>query len=232
MNVEAGFGRDQHRLRSIYADHVLDLLTNALRLGGGQVDLVQDRNNVEPRIDRLIHISQRLRLNALTSINNKQRPLASRQTARNLIAEVHMSRRVHEIQNVSLAVFGRIGEAHGLRLDCDAALALDVHRVEHLGFHVARVERAAKLDQAVGKRGLAVVNMGNDREVANVAEVGHGGRGDSRSHPPCRAAKCLGFESLARLVIAPPVTPDHTPAPDFANAPAFARAAQTLGNRN
>ena len=59
-----------------------------------------------------------------------------------------------------------------LRLDGDAALALDRIGVEHLGFHLARLEAAADLDDAVGKRGLAVVDVGDDGKVADVL---HGG---------------------------------------------------------
>ena len=59
-------------------------------------------------------------------------------------------------------------QRRGLRLDRDAALALDVHRVEHLRFHLAVGQAAAALDQAIGQRALAVVDVGDDREVADV----------------------------------------------------------------
>ena len=58
-----------------------------------------------------------------------------------------------------------------LRLDRDALLALEVHRVEHLLRHLALRERAGHLEQAVGQRGLAVVDVGDDAEVADVGLV-------------------------------------------------------------
>jgi hypothetical protein len=64
-------------------------------------------------------------------------------------------------------------KCRGLRLDGDAALALDVHRVEHLGLHLAVGQAAAALDQAVGQRALAVVDVGNDGEVADVLHQDH-----------------------------------------------------------
>ncbi len=69
-----------------------------------------------------------------------------------------------------------------LRLDGDAALALDVHRIEHLLDHVALRHGSGLLDEAVGERRLAVVDMGDDGEVADVVERmgGHGG-GNSRA---------------------------------------------------
>jgi hypothetical protein len=69
-------------------------------------------------------------------------------------------------------------QRRGLRLDGDAALALDVHRVEHLRFHLAIGEAAAALDDAIGQRALAVVDVGNDREISDVV------------HEVTRAALC------------------------------------------
>jgi hypothetical protein len=46
--------------------------------------------------------------------------------------------------------------------------SLDVHRVQHLGFHLAVGEASAALDQAVRQRGLAMVDVGNDGEITDV----------------------------------------------------------------
>jgi len=51
--------------------------------------------------------------------------------------------------------------------------ALEVHRVENLLLHVAVGDGAAKLDQPVGQRRFAVVDMGDDGEIADVGGVGH-----------------------------------------------------------
>ena len=82
---------------------------------------------------------------------------------------------VHQVQRVLLAVLRLVEQADGLGLDGDAALALDVHAVEHLFAHLARVEAAALLDQPVGKGRLAMVDVGDDREIADVREVSHRG---------------------------------------------------------
>ena len=87
-----------------------------------------------------------------------------------------MAGRVDEVEDVVLAVLGAVVEAHGLRLDGDAALALDVHRIEHLLLHLALGQAAGHLDQPVGQRRLAVVDMGDDGEVADVA-LRYGGHG-------------------------------------------------------
>ena len=84
-----------------------------------------------------------------------------------------MAGRVDEVELVGLAVVRLVGHADGVGLDGDAALALEVHGVEHLGLHLAGGERAGELEQAVGEGGLAVVDVRDDREVADVAWV-HG----------------------------------------------------------
>ena len=57
-----------------------------------------------------------------------------------------------------------------MRLDGDAALALEIHRVEELRLHLARLERAGDLEEAVGQRRLAVVDVRDDGKVADVAQ--------------------------------------------------------------
>jgi hypothetical protein len=61
------------------------------------------------------------------------------------------------------------GHGGALRQDRDAALALEIVRVERaLGDHLAGAERAGLLEQAVDQRGLAVVDVGDDRDVTDL----------------------------------------------------------------
>ena len=133
-------------------------------------------------VERVIDVGERLRLDALAGVDHQQRALAGRERARHLIGEVDVAGRVHQVENVGLAVLGLVFEPDGLRLDGDAALALDVHGIEHLLDHVARRHRSGLLDQPVGERRLAVVDMGDDREIADIVDGvgGHGAR-DSRA---------------------------------------------------
>ena len=64
-------------------------------------------------------------------------------------------------------------------LDGDAALALEVHGVEDLGLHLARLERTGELEKTVGQRRLAVVDVGDDREITNESLV----HSTKRSYP-------------------------------------------------
>ena len=56
-------------------------------------------------------------------------------------------------------------QAHVLRLDGDAALALNVHIVEVLVAHVTRVDDVGQLEDAIGQGRFTVVDVGDDAEV-------------------------------------------------------------------
>jgi hypothetical protein len=87
-----------------------------------------------------------------------------------------MAGRVHQVQLIGEPVLGGVVEAHGLRLDGDAALLLDIHIVEHLRRHLAVGEAAGALDQAIGQGRLAMVDMGDDRKIANAGKISHSAR--------------------------------------------------------
>ena len=76
LDVLAGLGRDLERVVGVEADHVLDLLADAVGLGRRQVDLVQDRQDLEMVVERLIDVGERLRLDALGRVDHQQRALA------------------------------------------------------------------------------------------------------------------------------------------------------------
>lgn len=75
---------------------------------------------------------------------------------------------VDEVQMVDLPILCRVRQGHRLRLDGDAAFALDRVGVEHLGLHLARLQAAAQLDDPVGKGGFPVVDVGNDGKIADI----------------------------------------------------------------
>jgi len=54
-----------------------------------------------------------------------------------------------------------------------AALAFEIHCVEHLFGHLSFGERSSDLEQAISKRALAVIDMGNNGKVSDVLEIYH-----------------------------------------------------------
>ena len=137
----------------------------------GRSILFSTGTTVDALLDRRVAVRDRLRLHALRRVDDQQRALARRERARHLVGEVDVARRVDQVELVDLAVARLVGQRGGLRLDRDPALALEVHRVEDLLAHLALGEAAAALDEAVGQRRLAVVDVGDDREVADQLHV-------------------------------------------------------------
>ena len=88
-------------------------------------------------------------------------------------------------------------DSHVLGLDGDAAFALEVHRVEVLGAHVTGVDGLGELEDAVAQRALAVVDVGDDREVANTCEV-HGGSLKATGQVGGEGGSLLALPSLIR----------------------------------
>ena len=77
---------------------------DALRLGARQVDLVDDGDERQVRLERQVDVGQRLRLDALRGVDDEQRALAGGQRARDLVAEVDVAGRVDQVQLVLDAV--------------------------------------------------------------------------------------------------------------------------------
>ncbi|MND79927.1 hypothetical protein D3C80_716870 [compost metagenome] len=154
----------------IDADNFLDLFLDPIRFGRGKVDLVEDGDDLVIVVDRLIDVGQRLRFDALGGVDDEQRTFAGAERTRDFIGEVDMAGRVDQIEDIGLAIVRLVMQADGLGLDGNAAFALDIHRVENLFRHVAFGKAAGRLDQTVGQGRLAVVDMGHDREVADMVK--------------------------------------------------------------
>ena len=113
-----------------------------------QIDLVDHRDDREILLHRQVHVGDRLRLDALGGIDDQQRAFARAQAARHFIGKIHMARSVDQVQLVCFAVLGLVIHRDRMRLDRDAALALEVHRIEQLILHVARGDGAGAVQAA------------------------------------------------------------------------------------
>ena len=83
-------------------------------------------------LDRQVGVGDRLGLDALRRVDDEQRAFAGAQAARHLVVEVDVPGRVDQLQLVFVAVLGAILQPHGLRLDRDPALALELELVQEL----------------------------------------------------------------------------------------------------
>jgi hypothetical protein len=162
---------DADRVGSGDADDVLDLLDGLAGIRRRQVDLVQHRDHFHALLDRGVAIGHGLRLDALRGIHHQHGALARGERAAHLVGEVDVSRRIDQVQLIRFPALRPVFERGGLRLDRDAALALELHRVEHLLGHLALGQPAAHLDEAVGERRLAMVDVRDDGEVSDARAV-------------------------------------------------------------
>ncbi len=157
----------------------LDLAGVAVGIGGGQVDLVERGDDLEVVLQREVAVGERLGLDALRGVDDEHDALARGEAAADLVAEVDVTRGVDQVEDVALPV-----DTDVLRLDRDAPLALEVHRVEVLRPHVAGVDGAGDLQDPVRQRRLAMVDVRDDREVADAGEVHDPANATGQRHPP------------------------------------------------
>ncbi len=133
----------------------------------GRSILLRTGNQVQVGAEGQVEVGEGLRLDALRRVDEQDRAFAGRQRPGHLVGEVHVTGRVDQVEHVLNAVFTAPGQPDRLALDRDAALALDVHPVQVLGPHRAVVDHAGELEHPVGQRGLAVINVGDDAEIAD-----------------------------------------------------------------
>ena len=84
-----------------------------------------------------------------------------------------MSRCIDEVEYILLTVLRLILQTGRLELDRDAALTLNIHVVEVLLLHVARLYKPCLLYKAVGQGRFSMVDVGDYAEISNVVQIAH-----------------------------------------------------------
>ncbi len=182
LDTLAGLRRDPEHVARVAADDVRELLGVLLRVGRRQVDLVEHRDDVQVGAQREVEVRQRLRLDALRGVDEQDRGLARLERPGHLVGEVDVPGRVDHVEHVGPGL-GALGVAlrrgprhpHGLALDGDPALALDVHPVQVLRPGAPLVDHTGQLQHPVGQGRLAVVDVRDDAEVADDRGIGVAG---------------------------------------------------------
>ncbi len=171
-------------------EQVEGLVDDPLRTCARAVHLVDHNDGLQAQGQRLARHETRLRHRAFHGVHQQQHAVDHRQHALHLAAEVRVTRGVDDV-DVRAVVLDRAV----LGQDGDTALFFDVVRVHHaLGDLLVLAERAGLAEELVDQRGLAVVNVGNDGDVAkrahgyelgnDVTRAKNGGRkGGSRNNP-------------------------------------------------
>ena len=171
LGADAFLGAGKDGALGRKTDDLFDLPARLVGLRARQVDFVDDGDDVETVVDREVRVRERLRLDPLGRINKEQRSFASGQRPGDLVREIHVPRRVDQVQDVLVPVLGLVMQADRVRLDRDPALALEIHRVEHLRFHFTGLQGAGELQKPIGQGRLAVIDVRDDREITDVLLV-------------------------------------------------------------
>ena len=129
------------------------------------VDLVDDDDRLQPERECLLGDEARLRHRPFDRVDEEKHRVDHRQHALDLAAEVGVAGRVDDVDVGPLPFNGAV-----LGQDRDAALLLEVVRVHHpLGDFLVGAEGAALAQQLVDQRRLAMVDVGDDGDVSDLA---------------------------------------------------------------
>ena len=162
MDADTLLGTCQHRVMSINADNILDLLNYPLRIGSREIYLVENRKYFEISIKGKVHVGKSLGFDPLGRINHQQTPFTGGKRAGNLIGKVNMAGGIDQIENIGSAIISRVVETHSLRLDGNAPFTLKIHLVEELILLVPVRKSAGILQKPVCKSGFTVIYMGDN----------------------------------------------------------------------
>ena len=166
-------GHAQHFGR-IAADQACDFLGMLVWFRAGKIDFVQYRNDGQIMVDGHIQVRQGLRFDALRRVDKQHCAFACGESAGNLISEIDVAWSVDHAEGIFGAV-ERPRHAHSLRFDGDATLLLNIHTIQETITHLTFGHDAAELQNTVCHRGLAVIDMRDDAEIANQRLIGETG---------------------------------------------------------
>ena len=169
----AGVGVDDGEVELLLAgvevdEEVVDLVQHLGDARVGAVDLVDADDRRQPGLERLLEHEAGLRQRPLGGVDQQHDAVDHRQRALDLAAEVGVAGRVDDVDLHAAVVDGGV-----LGQDGDAALALEIEGVHDPLHHLlVGAEDAALMQHGVDQRRLAVIDVGDDGDVANVRRVG------------------------------------------------------------
>ncbi len=78
-----------------------------------------------------------------------------------------MARSIDQVELVVVAIVCLVDQPDRVGLDRNPALALEIHRIEDLLHHLALRKRARGFQQPVGERAFPMIDVRDDREIAD-----------------------------------------------------------------
>src|SRR5207253_97014 len=121
LDSDAVLRASEYRAAGVESYELFDLFANTLGFSGGKVDFIDDRNDFQIVVQGKVRIRKRLGFHSLRSVDDQQSAFACLQGTGNLVGEVHVARRVDQIELVHHPIFGFVVQPYGVGLDRDAA---------------------------------------------------------------------------------------------------------------
>src|SRR5208282_5356861 len=142
---------------------VVNLVENFLRTRVGPVDFINDENRLQIRFESFAQHVTRLRQRAFAGIDQQHDAIDHLERPLHFAAKIGVPGRIHDVD-----FYSRIKHSRVLGKNGDAALAFQIVRVhDALGHSLVVAKRPALPEHGVHQRGLAVIHVGNDSDVAN-----------------------------------------------------------------
>ena len=187
-------------------EQLVDLVHDLGDTSVGPVHLVDHQDHRQVERQRFAQHEAGLGQRPFGRVDQQQNAVDHGEGPLDLTTEVRVSRRVQDVDlDVAAAHGGVLGQ------DGDAALSLEVHRVHHPVHFLGVVgERAGLTQHGVYQRGLAMIDVGDDGDVAEVGTAGH------------EAGQAT--DQLALPVLSVPVTGDQDPQPSPPGLPQQGRS--------
>ncbi len=181
-------GREQHgevelRLGGVQGGEQVEYFAvHFVRAGVGAVHLVDHHDRVQAAGQRLADDELGLRQHAFGGVHQHDGAVHHVQDAFDLAAEIGVAGGVDDVDA------GAAPDDRGaLRQNGDATLALQVVAVQRaFGHHLVVPEGTGLAEELVDEGGLAVIDVGDDRDVANL----HGGLGCGMVRRTHRLRRC------------------------------------------
>ncbi len=160
-----------------FEEKLEDHVEHLVRPGVLAVDLVDDDDGLGADFERLAQHEFRLGLRAVEGVDDEQHAVDHLEDALDFAAEIGVAGRVDDVDVIILVL-----ERGVLGLDRDAFFAFEVHRIhDALDDGLVRAERARLTQELIHERGFAVVNVGDNGDVANLLDDFHKMRGNKKA---------------------------------------------------
>src|SRR5205807_7077653 len=121
------FRADENGGGGVESDGAFDHFFGARYVGAGQINLVDDGNDLKAVVDRKVRVCEGLGFDSLRGVDDEEGTFAGSEGARDFVGKIDVSRSVDKIELVHFAVLRLVRHADGMGCDGDAAFALEVH---------------------------------------------------------------------------------------------------------